>query len=88
MMKVLGSGADGLVRKMHYRGRTYAVKSIYPLYDKQTAEQPKVPLSHLGDVACHALTTDGFRAHAPEKRKRSNAPKGWGTTSVTHRLRR
>lgn len=41
-IQVLGSGADGLVRRMTYRGRTYAVKSIYPLYDKETSSQPKV----------------------------------------------
>ncbi len=36
---MIGAGADGVVRRMRYRGRIYAVKSIHPYLNRASTSQ-------------------------------------------------
>eukprot|EP01089_Gocevia_fonbrunei_P000683 TRINITY_DN10674_c0_g1_i2.p1 TRINITY_DN10674_c0_g1~~TRINITY_DN10674_c0_g1_i2.p1 ORF type:complete len:464 (-),score=70.89 TRINITY_DN10674_c0_g1_i2:13-1404(-) len=39
--EILGEGADGIVRKMKFRGKTYVVKSIHPVFDPTGKEKER-----------------------------------------------
>lgn len=50
MLEVIGAGSVGVVRKMRYKGKIYAIKSIHPYFNREETSKGRRRAGSFGNL--------------------------------------